>query len=338
MDPLTQGTLGAALPQSAARSAHMVQATVCGALAGMAPDLDVLVRSDEDPLLFLEYHRQFTHSLAFIPVGAAICALVFHLALGRRRGWEPRLTYGFSLLGYGTHALLDACTSYGTMLLWPFSDLRIAWNNVSIIDPLVPVPLLVLVVLAWRRRRRVFAQAGMAWVVLYLLLGVAARERAEAHAEALAARRGHAPARLEVKPSFANLVLWKSIYEAEGRYHVDAVRLGLFGEPVVYPGTTVAKLDVSRDFPWLATESQQARDVERFRWFSDDFLAVDPRHPERIGDVRYSLLPNDIRPLWAITLDESAAPGDHVGYLNDRSRDADMTARFGRMLRGEPAE
>ncbi|MDB2316436.1 metal-dependent hydrolase, partial [Luminiphilus sp.] len=35
-----------------------------------------------------------------------------------------------ALVGYATHGLLDACTTYGTMLLWPFSDARIAWSNI----------------------------------------------------------------------------------------------------------------------------------------------------------------------------------------------------------------
>ena len=70
MDPLTQGALGAALPQSTAvRGKYAGSAGLFGFLAGMAADLDVLIRSSSDPLLFLEYHRQFTHSLVFIPVG-----------------------------------------------------------------------------------------------------------------------------------------------------------------------------------------------------------------------------------------------------------------------------
>ena len=41
----------------------------------MAADLDVLMQSSNDPILFLEYHRQFTHSLFFIPIGSLIVAL-----------------------------------------------------------------------------------------------------------------------------------------------------------------------------------------------------------------------------------------------------------------------
>ena len=40
----------------------------------------------------------------------------------------------------------------------------------------------------------------------------------------LAAQRGHTPIRLEVKPSFANILLWKVIYESYGGYYTDAVR------------------------------------------------------------------------------------------------------------------
>lgn len=314
----------------------MSQATFCGVLAGMAPDLDILIRSSSDPLLFLEYHRQFTHSLVFIPVGAAICAAVFHFAVGRRWGWAPKATFLFSLLGYGTHALLDACTSYGTMLLWPFSDMRIAWNNVSIIDPLVTVPLLFAVILAWRNKGRVYARAGLICVLGYLFMGVVAREQAAKHAEALAARRGHAPVRLEVKPSFANLIVWKSVYEADGHYYVDAIRLGVWGDAHTYEGTSVRKLDLRRDFPWLAPGSQQARDIKRFRWFSNDFLAVDPNHPERIGDVRYSMLPHEVRPLWAIELDRDAGPDDPIRFRTERNSGRASASTLWRMLQGQP--
>jgi len=126
MDPLTQSTLGAALPQSVARKPHVGLAMLCGLLAGMAPDLDVFIRSNEDPLLFLEYHRQFTHSLLFIPLGASLVALTLHGLWGRLRGHRFRDIFIFCLLGYATHALLDACTTYGTQLLWPFSDQRFA--------------------------------------------------------------------------------------------------------------------------------------------------------------------------------------------------------------------
>ena len=76
MDPLSQGTVGAAFAQSSANKKNIIGISVIGFLAGLAPDLDVLIRSSTDPILFLEYHRQFTHSLFFIPFGALIVALL----------------------------------------------------------------------------------------------------------------------------------------------------------------------------------------------------------------------------------------------------------------------
>lgn len=334
MDPLTQGTLGAALPQATAGRARMGLATLAGFLGGMAPDLDVLIRSSEDPLLFLEYHRQFTHSLVFIPIGAALVAVLLWAVAGRRRAWPLRQVYGFCLLGYATHALLDGCTTYGTLLLWPFSDERFAWNTVSIIDPLLSLPLLALVVVSRWSGRSIFARLGLAWVLSYLSLGLLARDAAQEEGLRLAAARGHTPATVDAKPSFANLLVWKLIYREGDFYYVDALRLG--AAPCIYRGERIAALDLGRDFPGLDPQSQQARDVERFRWFSMGYLAADPGSPNRIMDLRFSLVPNEIRPLWSIEVDTRAGGEQHAAYLTHRGERDGALRRLGLMLRGRP--
>ena len=330
MDPLSQGVLGASLPQATSRRKTIAGASLLGFLAGMAPDLDILIRSPSDPLLFLEYHRQFTHALVFIPIGGLICGLLLHALLGRRLGLSRQQSWLFCTLGYATHALLDACTTYGTQLLWPFSNARFAWNSISIIDPLFTLPLLVLVLLGVARKQPRYARIGLVWALLYLGFGVGQRERAEAAGWDLARQCHHQPQRLEAKPSFANLILWKVVYQTEDRYHVDAVRI--LGEPRVYPGESVAILDVTRDLPWLDRESQQARDIERFRWFSNGYVAQDPKDPHRIIDVRYSMIPNQVDALWGIELSPLASPKQHVKYQNTRDTAGDRLALFRSML------
>lgn len=332
MDPLTQGALGASLPQAAARRGHAAMALPCGLLAGMAPDLDVLIRSSDDPLLFLEYHRQFTHSLLFIPIGAALCAGLLWWVWGRRRGWGARATYLYCLLGYATHALLDACTSYGTQLLWPFSSERFAWNNVSIIDPLLTLPLLCGVFFARYLQRRWPARLAFGWVLSYLVLGVLARDAAVQMGEALAEARGHVAVEVDAKPSFANLILWKTVYRHERQYYVDAVRIGPL--PRVYSGQSIAALDLERDLSWLDHDSQQAKDIERFRWFSAGYLALDPANPRRVIDLRYSLLPQEIDALWGIELSRRAAKHEHARYVVDRGDSAGALPRLWAMIRG----
>ncbi|MCY4095570.1 MAG: metal-dependent hydrolase [Gammaproteobacteria bacterium] len=129
----------------------------------MAPDLDVFISSDVDPLLFLMFRRQFTHSLVFIPTGALIVAgCVFPFL---RKSIDFRYVYLACLLGYATHGLLDACTSYGTQLFWPFTDYRVTWNNVSVLDPAFTVPLLLAVIAGLIWRRRWLPWIGLTWAL-----------------------------------------------------------------------------------------------------------------------------------------------------------------------------
>ena len=328
MDPLSQGILGASASQSFANEpAKQRLSLLVGLLAGMAPDLDIFIRSADDPLLFLEFHRQFTHSLFFIPAGALLCTLILYPLLKRTLTFSTIYLYAF--LGYATHGLLDSCTSYGTQLFWPVSDIRISWNNVSVIDPLFTLPILMLVCVAFARKQSRYARFALIYALIYLSLGVVQRERAESVALALAEERGHAPARLTVKPTIGNLYLWRLIYEYEGRYYVDAAKVGWSGVPI--RGSSVDKLDVVSDYPRLPLDSTQARDIERFRWFSNGFIARNPNNDLMIMDVRYSILPNELSPLWVIRLNLEE-PWQHVDYLNTRDLTSRKRLRFLEML------
>ena len=294
----------------------------------MAPDLDLLIRSRVDPLLAVEFHRHFTHSLAFIPIGALVCALILYPLIGRSLGF--RSCYGFSVLGFASHGLLDACTAYGTLLLWPFSSERIAWDLVSVVDPFFTLPLLGLVVLGAVRRRPGYAIIALAWGICYLSLGYVQHERAVKAGHRLALNRGHAPVAVEAKPTLGNLLLYKTIYEQSGRYYIDAVRVGF--DVRFFDGEHRVKLEVSRHFPWLDADMQQWRDLERFLWFADGFLAIDPADANRVVDLRYSLTPNSGDGFWGIELDPAAPADAHAGYVTMRMRSIEEGREFLRML------
>ena len=315
MDPLSQAAIGAASAQSGSVAKNLRHALWIGALAGMAPDLDVLIQSNEDPLLALEYHRQFTHSLLFIPIGSLICAAVFYPLV--RKSLRFKTVWFLAALGYGSHGLLDACTTYGTQLIWPFTNVRIAWHNVSVIDPVFTLPLLGLAIACAVRHKKRLAVYGICWALSYLSFGLVQHQRALDAAEHIVARRGHEPSRLEVKPGFANLLVWKEIYEYQNRYYVDAVRAGFI--PTYFPGESAAKLSLGEDFPTLDLGSQQALDVERFRWFSDDWLALDDADASLIVDMRYSQIPNMIKGLWGIRVHPNAETNTHAQWKVQRT-------------------
>ena len=330
MDPLSQGTVGAAFAQSAATKNNIAKVSIVGFLAGLAPDLDVFIRSSTDPVLFLEYHRQFTHSLIFIPLGALIVsAFVFPLV---RKSLSFKTTYAASFLGYATHGLLDACTSYGTLLFWPFSNERITWNNISIVDPLLTIPALIFLAVAVKTNRRRFGFFAVGWIVSYLALGFVQYERALSSGLKLAQSRGHSAARMTLKPSFGNLILWKSIYQHEDRFYVDAIRAG---RTLTWcPGESIKIFDYQYHLSELAKDSQQMKDIERFRWFSQDYLGFDD-DKNLVTDVRYSMVPNQIAPMWGLVIDDRKGPNEHAVWWAGRDLDDESLTLFKEMLLGD---
>lgn len=331
MDIVTQALLGATLAQSVARKSELKYAAVIGSLAGMLADADILIQSSSDSLLTIEYHRHFTHSLVFIPVGALLATLLlwpfFRKKLSRGR------LYLYSFMGYSMSGLLDSCTSYGTHLLWPFSDERIAWHIISIVDPVFTLILFLAMVFALRRQSFATARTGLVFAALYLALGVMQSQRAEMATEALALSRGHQAERLIVKPTIGNLVLWRSVYFAEGYFYVDAIRMGV-GNSKLYPGARIKQVDTPEITAIVQEDSTLYTDILRFRDFSDGYIAFHPQRNNIIGDVRYALLPASVFPLWGIEFD-SEKPQQHARYQFYRTMTAADRALFTSMLLGE---
>lgn len=330
MDIITQGLLGAAVAQACAKPDEVRVASIVGFCAPLLADADTLIRSAEDPLLFLENHRHFTHALSFIPVGALIASLLLWPFLRKRLGFKRIYLYG--LLGYATAGLLDACTSYGTHLLWPFSDARIAWSIISIFDPLFSLALIVAVVIGAVKLEPQATRVGVLFAAAYLLLGTMQHERAKSHASVQAQERGHVVERLIVKPTMGNLLLWRSVYESDGMYYVDAVRVGLPNHGKIYQGDMVQVFDINRDLPQITDQMVVYRDIQRFEVFSDGFLAWHPAHPNVLGDIRYAMLPTSIHPLWGIALNLEA-PNEHVTFDTYRTMsDTEVKAFFGMLF------
>ena len=329
MDPLSQGAVGTAFAQSTANKKNIFKISVIGFLAGLAPDLDILIKSPTDPILFLEYHRQFTHSLFFIPFGSLIVALMLFPFV--KSSMSIKTIYYASLLGYATHGLLDACTSYGTQLFWPFSNERVTWNNISIIDPLFTIPALILVVIAIKTKKKIFSFFSIGWIIFYLSLGFIQYERALLAAVELAQVRGHSPERLTLKPSFGNLILWKSIYQHKETFYVDAIRTAQ--SSTWCTGESIRVFDYQYHLPDLEKESQQKKDIERFRWFSQDYLGYD-KERNIVTDVRYSMIPNQIAPMWGLVIDEQRGVNDHAIWWTSRSLDQSQIDLFKNMLKG----
>ena len=330
MDPLTQGLLGGALAQSAADDDKARPAAIVGFTAALPADFDILIGSAGDPLLNIEFHRHFTHSLAFIPIGALIVAPLLWLVL--RKHLSFRQVYLYALLGFATSGLLDACTSYGTHLLWPFSDERISWSIIAIVDPVFTLVLLIALAIGFRYRKHRPSRIGLTLAGAYLLLGLWQQHNALESAELLAAQRGHEVERILIKPTLGNLVLWRSVYQSGDRFYVDAIRVGP-GPNRVYRGESAPLFVLARDRADLPPDSTLARDIERFFRLSEGYVVPDPGRENVLIDVRYSMLPTETAPMWGIDLNVES-PSEHARFRIYRDRSGDVKDRFFTMLLG----
>ena len=307
------------MAQAGARRDEVHLATGIGLIAGLFADADVLIHSSSDPLLQLEYHRHFTHSIFFIPLGALIAALLLWPVI---RGRLPlSRIYLYALLGYSLAGFLDVCTSYGTYWLWPLLDQRMAFNLIPIIDPLFTGILLTGVILGWRGNNPVASRIALLLAGCYLLLGWFQHDRAQQEMFNVATARGHSIERALVKPTMGNLLLWRSIYEAGGRFYVDAVRIGI-AETKVYSGESADRFDLDSANVAFSADSTLAADIKRFVDLSDGFVISYGDTGNHLGDVRYSMLPTSSKPLWGIEFDPES-PEQHANYhfYRDMSRD-----------------
>jgi len=332
MDPISQGALGSIAAASCSKDEKTIRwAALIGWAGGMLADADIFIRSEQDPLLNIEYHRHFSHSLIFIPVGGLICAAFFWVLCRGRKKFRSILL--FATLGYATAGLLDACTSYGTQLLWPFSNARLAWNLISIIDPVFTLTILVLLGIAIRKRAMLWSRIACGFALLYLGLGGWQNHRATVIQDQLIAHRGHGgeASMQTVKPSIGNLVLWRSIYRHDGKFYIDAVRVGLPGTGQSFAGVAVKALELDELQRGLPEGSVLADDLKRFDHFSASYLARHPDQPDVVADLRYAMVPNSALPLWGIRYDPRQVD-QHVRFENFRDATASARKDFFQML------
>jgi inner membrane protein len=317
MDPLTHGLLGAVAAKAVLGRRLGHAGWMIGAAAGMLPDVDFFIRSDADPLLNIEYHRQFTHSLAFAPIGGIIAALPWLTFRRFRAEWRGVLAASF--VGYATHGVLDACTTYGTHLAWPFSPERESWNLMTTIGPLFTLFLLLGLAFAALRRSRAPAIAALALCLAYVGTAAWQRGHAEDALRHIAAGRGHAIERSEIFPTVGNPLVWRTLYRSGDTLHADRVRVPLSGEPHWKAGARMAHMEERHLTDAERADPRVRRDFQRFRYFSAGWVTRAPRDASIVADARYSLATDDFEPIWGVRF-RPAQPVPTEWVARDRER------------------
>jgi inner membrane protein len=283
MDSVTHLVLGASLGEAILGKKIGNRAMLWGAAAGSLPDLDILLAPFQDEIGFLTSHRGITHCLLFVLVAGAILGWLvgrWHARHGEdtsRRDWV--LLFMVCLL---THVLLDACTTYGTPLLLPWSDYRVALNNIFILDPMFTLPLLLGVgyCLLWRpnvRRRQLVCYAAIGLSCLYLGATFAGKCVVQRAFTTAMAEEGIESSRFMTAPTPINSILWYCLAEDKRGYHVGYYSLLARRKKVEF--TFVAR---NED---LLAGIRHSPLIERLIWFSNGYYAVRRQKKQIVFDV-----------------------------------------------------
>ncbi|GGZ53930.1 metal-dependent hydrolase [Mesonia mobilis] len=283
MDSLTQIVLGAAVGEAVLGKKVGNKAMLYGAIAGTIPDFDTFASHFTDTVTALEIHRGFTHSIVF----SVVFAPVFGWLVSR---WEKTVSWkNWSWLffwGFLTHPLLDAHTTWGTQLFWPL-DLRLAYKNIFVIDPLYTLPFLVFVILAMRKKRtspkrRKLNNLGLiissAYMLLTLILkGITYQKFTEALQQ-----QNIQYSEIETKPSPFNTILWTANVDTKDAY--------LIGHYSFFDTKPIQFTAYPKNHEWLE-DLKDEENVQRLIKITKGWYTITKENEKLyLNDLRFGLL------------------------------------------------
>lgn len=331
MDPITHGVTGSMAALLFTDHDDKIRPATVGFGAAMLADVETFIQISGDPLFNLEIHRQFTHSLIFIPVGAVVAAGLFWLLFRKRYSFTA--LYLFAIAGYSTHWFMDLITSYGTELLWPFIDTRFALNIVSVVDPVITIGLIVFTSLALFKHCKQYLPIAWSWLAVFLLLGWVQNNRAASAMKSIAENRAHPIEKAVAKPTIGNQLLWRTTYISHDSVYTNGIRTSVFSGIKIYEGESAPLVVPEVEYSDFESTTLY-NDLQRFTRLSDGFLVRHPNQPDVIGDAAYSMLPTSLIPLWGVEAD-TTQPEQHISFNYYRDASVEIREAFKKMLFGK---
>lgn len=312
MDSLTHLVAGALTPIAFSRAPKRTSLVLFGILAGEFPDIDAVFGSSPKALLSL--HRGLTHALMIQPAWAIFLATIFYFWMRRkiRSGYEadygpdpvvlrpstpPRWGWATffmaALVGLFGHLYLDCMTTFGTQVLLPFSDTRVWFPAVFIVDPVLTVPAFLLLILAllckpagadtikeFSERSRKFARLGLCWILLYPLLSLGINQAVTVIFKTHLQLDEESKLTLVTEPF--SPVVWKAIIEKPQSFTMETIYLTAPGKIPLMQSFTKADPAL---YDKLAARNSIFTDFKKFC----SFLVQDEK-PDADGNIVYSFM------------------------------------------------
>ena len=234
------------------------------------------------------------------------------------KGWVLLFFWGFL-----THTLLDCCTTYGTQLFAPFSNMRVAWGTIAVADPLWTFPFLACLLVAARfaredRRRQFWNGIGLGWCCFYLALTALNYSQVHRTFEEALAQKGMSYEQFHITPTIFNNLLWNVVVDAGDDYLLAQYSI-LDEIPITFHPVAKGR-ELLHNFDTDET-------LKELRWFSAGYLNAVRREDG-------SLQLNDLR--FGTFSGRGENADDYIFRFNLIDRGPDQTYGFERAQGGPP--
>ena len=294
MDSLTQIVLGAACGEIILGKKIGNKALLFGAIGGTIPDLDVFIGKllYNNEIQAMAFHRGFMHSILFAVLGAFLFGWITYQLYNtgvRKETTTQKNWIWLFFLSIFTHPILDCFTPYGTQLFVPFSDYRVAFNTISVVDPLYTVPfLLSLIIMMFfnrkRTRRTWWLKAGIYVSSAYMVFTIINKFYIDSVFKKSFEKADISYNRFSAQPTILNNILWYSVAESNTQYHLSFY--SLFDKSAT--ANKIITVEKNHDLINMSNSNLQT-----LAWFSNGYYNLSKK--DKIGtykyvDLRYPML------------------------------------------------
>lgn len=296
MDSVTHIVLGAATGQVFLGSKVGSRAVFWGAIAGSIPDFDTFVTPLLSPASSVLFHRGPTHSILFALIIAPILGYIIS-AIHKDNNFRKWTMMG--LVAILMHSVIDVFNTYGTELLFPFSNARLALDSIGIIDFTLLLPILTLLIVMMFKPKRSAARTKLATIILgytlvftiftignkFIITNRVKKQLSEQNVSYTSLKTAPLP--------FTNL-LWLALAEDSTGYHYGYIS-NLDTKPI--------HLKYIKRNANLLGDLIETDEVKKLMFFTDNYYAVQQNNENeiRFHDLRFGSMAFDSEDWYVFT-------------------------------------
>ena len=240
--------------------------------------------------------------------------------------------YLLFFLALFTHFSLDCFTAYGTQIFLPFSNARVEFNTISVVDPAYTLPFLICVIIASILKRGTRARTIVNWLGIglssaYMLFTVFNRQHIDGVFDRALESRNIEVNRQRVGPVILQNVLWSCVAESDEAFYIGSYSM-FDSNPNMHWINVLPKdeatLNILRPYP----------EYQTLNWFSDGYLLVaDKDTTYELIDLRFGTLTDTIKDeLDFVFKFELRLDGDEMQFRQVRNNSESIGETFSNLM------